>query len=193
VKPQATGGANWPPSSYDPETHLLYVCAHDGIGAYTSNAETTLTQPTPGGRYLNGTYVRSGIRIRGVFAAVDLTTNKLAWRQQWNEMCYSGSIVTKGGLVFVGRNDSRFTALDKDNGRLLWDFPMDAAVNATASTFEHRGKQYVVVLAAGSFFPGTKHGDSLWLFTLDGQFQPTPSGAGETSSASAIPRADPGD
>jgi quinohemoprotein ethanol dehydrogenase len=183
AKPGIGGGANWPPSSYDPETHLFYVCAHDGIGAYTSNGETSLTQPTPGGRYLNGTYVRSGIRVRGVFAAVDLTTNKLAWRQQWNEMCYSGSIVTKGGLVFVGRNDSRFTALDKTNGRLLWDFQMDAAVNATASTFEHDGKQYVVVLAAGSFFPGTKHGDSLWLFTLDGQFQPTPSTAGAADSS----------
>jgi glucose dehydrogenase len=85
--------------------------------------------------------------------------------------------------LFVGRNDSRFTALDKANGRLLWDFPMDAAVNATASTFEHKGKQYVVVLAAGSFFPGTKHGDSLWLFSLDGQFQPTPSTAATPDSS----------
>jgi alcohol dehydrogenase (cytochrome c) len=189
VKPQATGGANWPPSSYDPESHLLYVCAHDGVGAYSSNGETMFMQPTPGLRYLNGTYLRSGVRVRGIFAAVDLTTNKLAWRQQWSEMCYSGSIVTKGGLVFVGRNDSRFTALDKDNGKVLWDFPTDAAVNATASTFEHKGKQYVVVLAAGSFFPGTKHGDSLWLFTLDGQFRPTTSGTGETSA----PRTSAGD
>jgi len=189
VKPQATGGANWPPSSYDPETHLLYVCAHDGVGAYSSNGETMFMQPTPGRRYLNGTYLRSGVRVRGIFAAVDLTTNKLAWRQQWSEMCYSGSIVTKGGLVFVGRNDNRFTALDKDNGKVLWDFPTDAAVNATASTFEHKGKQYVVVFAAGSFFPGTKHGDSLWLFTLDGKFQPTTSGKGEASA----PRTNAGD
>ncbi len=189
VKPQATGGANWPPSSYDPETHLLYVCAHDGLGAYSSDGETEFMQPTPGHRYLNGTFQRSGVRVRGIFAAVDLTTNKLAWRQQWGEMCYSGSIVTQGGLVFVGRNDSRFTALDKDNGKLLWDFPTDAAVNAPASTFEHKGKQYVVVLAAGSFFPGTKHGDSLWLFTLDGKFQPT-SG---TSGATSAPRTSAGD
>ena len=182
AKPQATGGANWPPSSYDPETHLLYVCAHDGVGGYSSNGEIMFMQPTPGLRYLNGTYQRSGVRVRGIFAAVDLTTNKLAWRQQWSEMCYSGSIVTKGGLVFVGRNDNRFTALDKDNGKLLWDFPTDAAVNATASTFEHKGKQYVVVLAAGSFFPGTKHGDSLWLFTLDGKFMPTSPPSGETSA-----------
>jgi alcohol dehydrogenase (cytochrome c) len=182
AKPQATGGANWPPSSYDPETHLLYVCAHDGISAYSSDGETSFMQPTPGARYAQGTFGRGGIRVRGIFAAVDLTTNKLAWRQQWSEMCYSGSIVTKGGLVFVGRNDNRFTALDKDNGKLLWDFPTDAAVNATASTFEHKGKQYVVVLAAGSFFPGTKHGDSLWLFTLDGKFMPTSPPSGETSA-----------
>jgi quinohemoprotein ethanol dehydrogenase len=193
VKPQATGGANWPPSSYDPETHLLYVCAHDGLGAYSSNGETQFMEPTPGLRYLNGTFQRSGVRVRGIFAAVDLTTNKLAWRQQWSEMCYSGSIVTKGGLVFVGRNDSRFTALDKDNGKLLWDFPTDAAVNATASTFEHKGKQYVVVFAAGSFFPGTKHGDSLWLFTLDGKFVPTTSATSKDASGTAAPRSAPGD
>jgi quinohemoprotein ethanol dehydrogenase len=170
VKPHATGGANWPPSSYDPESHLLYVCAHDGISSYSSNGEADFTAPAPGGRYAEGTFGNPGVRVRGIFAAVDVTTNRLAWRQQWAEMCYSGSIVTAGGLLFVGRNDSRFTALDKANGDLLWDFTMDAAVNATASTFEHDGRQYVVVLAAGSFYPGTKHGDSLWLFSLDGKF-----------------------
>jgi quinohemoprotein ethanol dehydrogenase len=185
VKPQATGGANWPPSSYDPESHLLYVCAHDGISAFSSDAEIAFMEPTPGTRYAAGTFGRAGIRVRGIFAAVDVTTNKLAWRQQWNEMCYSGSIVTKGGLVFVGRNDSRFTALDKTTGALLWDFPTDAAVNATASTFEHNGKQYVVVLAAGSFFPGTKHGDSLWLFSLDGAFTPETSGGAAAPSTPA--------
>ena len=90
AKPQATGGANWPPSSYDPETHLLYVCAHDGISAYSSDGETSFMKPEPGNRYAQGTFGRAGIRVRGIFAAVDLTTNKLAWRQQWSEMCYSG-------------------------------------------------------------------------------------------------------
>jgi glucose dehydrogenase len=107
-------------------------------------------------------------------------------------MCYSGSIVTAGGLSFVGRNDNRFTALDKSNGDLLWDFETDAAVNATASTFLHDGKQYVVVLAAGSFFPGTKRGDSLWLFSLDGEFVSDTSG-GARNTAPSAPRAGAGD
>jgi quinohemoprotein ethanol dehydrogenase len=168
VKPTSTGGANWPPSSYDPQTHLLYVCAHDSIIALSSNGAVDFMSPEPGQGYMAGTYSRGGVRPRGIFAAVDLTTNRLAWRRQWIEMCYSGSIVTAGGLVFVGRNDSRFTALDKTNGDLLWDFQTDAAVNAPPTTFEHRGRQYVVVLAAGSFFPSTKHGDSVWMFSLEG-------------------------
>ena len=69
----ATGGANWPPSSYDPETHLLYVCAHDGISAYSSDGETSFMEPTPGNRYARGMFGRAGIKVRGIFAAVDLT------------------------------------------------------------------------------------------------------------------------
>ena len=185
MKPQARGGANWPPSSYDPETHLFYVCAHDGINAFSERRRDELhATPTPGTRYLGGTLRRPACARRGIFAALDVTTNKLAWRQQWREMCYSGSIVTAGGLVFVGRNDGRLTALDKANGKLLWEFQTDAGVNATVSTFEHNGKQYVVVLAAGSFFPGTKHGDSIWLFSLDGGAS-LPSGASGGSVSGA--------
>jgi quinohemoprotein ethanol dehydrogenase len=192
VKPQATGGANWPPSSYDPETHLLYVCAHDGMGAYSGDLQVDFMEPMPGKRYLNGTYTRSGIRVRGVFAAVNVTTNKLAWRQQWDQMCYAGTLVTAGGLVFVGRNDGRLTALDKADGRLLWEFETDAGIHAPASTFEHGGTQYVVVHAGGGFFPGTKHGDGLWLFSLDGGMKVEPS-APLTSGAPAAPRTDAGD
>ena len=39
-------------------------------------------------------------------------TNKLVWQQHLREMCFSGMTVTAGGLVFVGRNDGRLTALD---------------------------------------------------------------------------------
>ena len=124
--------------------------------------------PKPGTRYFGGEYTRSGVPRRGVFAAVDLKTNRLAWRQQWGEMCYAGSIVTRGGLVFIGRNDGRLTALDKANGELLWEFETDAGHPRAVTTFERNGKQYVVALSAGSFFPGTKHGDSVWLFSLDG-------------------------
>ena len=113
VKPGTMGGANWPPSSYDPETHLLYVCAtrsHQlvlGAGEPARNAV---------GRTRSTWAARSRRRTPTIAASSrrsTCTTNKLAWRQQWREICYSGSIVTAGGLLFVGRNDGRLTALDK--------------------------------------------------------------------------------
>jgi len=169
MKPMATGGANWPPSSYDPETFLFNVCAHDGAGAFsTQEGGDEWVIPDPGGRYFGGDYSREGIVRRGILAAVDVRTNRLAWRKQWAEMCYAGSIVTGGGLIFIGRNDGRLTAIDKLNGDLLWEFQADAGIHAAPSTFEHNGRQYLVAYAGGAFFPGTEHGDSVWLFGLDG-------------------------
>ena len=113
---------------------------------------------------------------RGILAALDVRTNRLAWRQQWREICYSGSVVTAGGLLFVGRNDGRLTALDKSNGTKLWEFMTDAGVNTTVTTFECKGKQRVVVHAGGGVFAGAKRGDGIWMFAPSGTMKSLPAG-----------------
>ena len=172
VKPGTMGGANWPPSSYDPESHLLYVCASDRISTFW--VRQPLETPGPNKVYMGGSFGQADVDDGGVFAAIDVRTNKLAWRQQWREICYSGSVVTAGGLVFVGRADGRLTALDKRNGSKLWEFMTDAGVNSTVTTFEHKGKQYVVVHAGGGVFANGKPGDGIWMFSLDGTMSPVP-------------------
>jgi len=167
--PGPMGGANWPPSSFDPESDTLYVCATDRIGTY--RVEEDLKPHVPGKVYMGGMFGQANAEDRGIFAALDVTTNRLKWRQQWRDICYSGSIVTKGGLLFVGRSDGRLTALDKDNGDQLWEFRTDAGVNTTVTTVEWKGKQYVVVHAGGSTFAGSKKGDTIWMFTLDGKIE----------------------
>jgi mono/diheme cytochrome c family protein len=82
-------------------------------------------------------------------------------------------------LVFVGRNDGRLTALDKSTGHKLWEFQTDGGVNAPASTFEYKGKQYVVVLAGGTALAGSKRNDGLWLFSLDGTIDSMPRGSAD--------------
>ena len=74
--------------------------------------------------------------------------------------------------MFTGRNDGRFVALDASNGSVLWQFQTGAGVNAPATVFEHAGEQYVVVYSAGNLFAGSRPGDSLWLFGLDGRLGP---------------------
>jgi quinohemoprotein ethanol dehydrogenase len=172
VKPGTMGGANWPPSSYDPESKLLYVCASDRISTFW--AREPLEQPGPNKVYMGGGFGQAQVDDRGVLAALDVRTNRLKWRQEWREICYSGSIVTAGGLLFVGRADGRLMALDKSNGAKLWEFTTDAGVNTTVTTFEHKGKQMVVVHAGGGAFANGKRGDGIWMFSLEGKMESLP-------------------
>lgn len=177
---------NWPPSSYDPATNLMYICATDSLwGAVGGDPDYPVE---PGALYSGSVVARFAAPRRGVFAVMNVTTNRIAWRQQWVDQCYSGSVVTAGGLVFVGRNDGRFTALDKSSGRKLWEFQTDGGVNAPASVFEYQGKQYVVVLAGGTALAGSKRSDGVWLFSLDGTMDPLPRGSADPMSS---PRAGP--
>jgi quinohemoprotein ethanol dehydrogenase len=179
MKPGTMGGANWPPSSYDPETHLLYVCATDRINSFSVQADLP-KNVAPNDVYMGGRFVQTAADDRGILAALDVTTNQLAWRQQWREICYSGSVVTAGGLLFVGRSDGRLTALDKRDGRQLWEFRTDAGVNTTVTTFDWHGDQRVVVHAGGGVFAGAPRGDGIWMFSRKGTMKSLPVG-GPTS------------
>lgn len=176
IKPSHLGGANWPPSSLDPTTNLYYVCARDST-SLLRGADRDFELPEAGDGYIGGEFGMSPVPATGVFAAIDVTTNRLVWQQRWPEICYSGSTVTAGGLVFVGRNDGRLTALDSSNGKKKWEFQTGAGMNATASVFEHNGKQYVAAYSAGNLFARSAKGDSLWLFALDGVMGPVEPGS----------------
>ena len=167
VKPGVGGGANWPPSSYDPATGLFYVCARDASWGYIAE-EVSDERPPEGESYIAGGFGGAALHSLGVFAALDVTTNTLVWQQHWRDICYSGSLTTAGGLVFVGRSDGRLTALDSSNGSMLWEFQTGAGMNSVPSTFEHEGRQYLVAYSAGNMFAGSAKGDSVWLFSLDG-------------------------
>ena len=154
-----------------PMRQLLFVCASDVAGNFIGG-DRDFEIPPDGQHYEGGVVGFAPLPRTGIFAAVDVTTNTLAWRHRWPDQCYSGSLATAGGLVFVGRNDGRLTALDSDTGSQLWQFQTGAGMNAPASTFEHDGKQYVVALSAGNVLIGSAKGDSVWLFGLDGTLPP---------------------
>ena len=150
------------------------------------------SRPTTGDLYTGGIFGPTPLTTLGVFGALDMRTNEIVWRQHWPDTCYSGSTTTAGGLVFVGRNDGRLTALRSGDGTKLWEFQTGAGMNAPATVFEHRGKQYVVAYSAGNLFAGSPKGDSVWLFGLDGTLEPAaPAGAAMTFTREAEGTADP--
>lgn len=162
ISPGFVGGANWPPSAMDPRSKTMYICAADRPVAILAGLDGGLAPPV------------FPFPDMGIVAAMDLHTNRLVWQWHWNELCWSGVTATASGLLFVGRNDGRLTALDADDGMKLWEFQTDAGLNAPVSVFEHEGTQYVITYAAGNLLGGTEHGDSVWLFSLNGTIDSLP-------------------
>ena len=168
IKPSHNGGANWPGSAYDPLTGYLYVCATDRMSFFRGGEMDEELPPVQGERFLGGVFHAIPGYVSGIFAAMDMRTNEIVWRQRLTDRCYSGVLATAGGLVFLGRNDGRLTALDSSDGRLLWEFQTGAGMNSPVSAFEYDGRQHIVAYSAGNIFAGSSRGDSVWLFSLDG-------------------------
>ena len=171
MKPSHNGGANWPGSAYDPRTGWLYVCATDRMSFFRGGEMDEDLPPPLGERFLGGVFHAIPGYVSGVLAAMDMRTNRIVWQQRLIDRCYSGVLATAGGLIFVGRNDGRLTALDSRNGDLLWEFQTGAGMNAPVSAFEYNGRQHIVAYSAGNLFAGSPRGDSVWLFSLDGTLE----------------------
>ena len=177
VKPSHGGGANWPGSAYDPETGYLYICATDRMSFFSGGTTDNNLPPELGEQFIGGAFGTVPVHISGVFAAMDMHTNTIVWRQRLTDRCYSGALATAGGLVFLGRNDGRLTALDSSDGSLLWEFQTGAGMNSSVSSFEYEGQQYVVAYSAGNNFARSQRGDSVWLFSLSGSLEEVAAGS----------------
>ena len=82
-----------------------------------------------------------------------------------------GSIVTKGGLLFLGATqDEKFRAFDTTSGEILFEHQLSAGGYATPCTYSVDGKQYVVIAASGGGREigtgGRKSGDEFVAFSL---------------------------
>ena len=124
----------------------------------------------------------------GILAALDMTTNKLVWRYRWPEQCYSGTLATGGGLLFVGRNDGRLTAVDSRHRQTALGVSDRArACTRRLARSSTRGKQYVLAYSSGNALIGSPRGDSVWLFGLDGTLPPVDEGMRVSRLAEAPP------
>jgi quinohemoprotein ethanol dehydrogenase len=195
LTPGPQGGTNWQPSSYNPQTHMFYVCAQSGITGNTAETEKPAKQKDVAQTTLGSTLTVGGGfgENVGTFTAIDATTGRIVWQKQWPESCYASSTTTGGRLVFVGRSNGNLLAFDARSGKQLWSFQTGAGANNGPTVFRHRGKQYLVFYAGGNALAASPHGDRLWLFGLDGKLGPAkPPGAGEgVGHAGETPAATP--
>ena len=167
----AVGGDNWPPSSFDPEKNMYFVCSQAG-------ALGLIVPPKPqayseGENYIGSdTVVSSGFDTKGFLTAYDMSTGKIAWQNEFPESCYSGTVTTAGGLVFVGQNNGELQAYDSENGKMLWSFQTGAGANTTVTPFEDEGEEKIAFYAGGNSLAATSHGENFWVFSLNGTMGP---------------------
>jgi alcohol dehydrogenase (cytochrome c) len=145
MAPGTGGGANYSPISYSPQTGLLYVAAIDA--------------PFNAG---------PGRGPKGYFSAYDPTTGDLRWRQIFEGYGQAGSVVTAGGVVFVGSGSNLagyFFAFDAKSGDPLWKFNTGAGVFSSPSVYMVNGEEFVAV-ASGGGDRGRRGGDLIVSFAL---------------------------
>jgi quinohemoprotein ethanol dehydrogenase len=165
------GGENWEPISFNEKTNMIYVCSSvSWIGVMAQS--TPFVKPGASWTGAGGTSGIAWPEATGTFTAIDATSGEVKWQKQFPDPCYSGTSTTAGNLVFVGRNAGELEAYNAESGDKLWSFQTGAGANNQPTIIEQNGKEYLLFLSGGNALQATPHGDSLWLFGLDGTLGP---------------------
>ena len=105
---------------------------------------------------------------KGYFSAFDPTTGELVWQQIFEGYGQAGSVVTAGGVVFVGTGSNvagYFYAYDAKTGEPLWKFNTGSGIFSSPSVYMVNGEQFVAV-ASGGGDRGRRGGDLILSFAL---------------------------
>jgi lanthanide-dependent methanol dehydrogenase len=153
ICPTASGSKDWEPSSFSPQTGLLYI-PHANLCMDWTNAEVNYIAGTP--------YVGAEVHMkpgpgghRGVLTAWDPVLRKPAWEVAENFPVWSGTVVTASDLVFYGTMDGWFKAVDARTGKPLWQFKTDSGIISQPVSYRGPdGHQYVAVLSGVGGWPG---------------------------------------
>ncbi|HVF91499.1 MAG TPA: PQQ-binding-like beta-propeller repeat protein [Blastocatellia bacterium] len=147
IAPGLSGGSEWSPLAYSPQTGLAYIAAVDKPMTYVLDGLNPFPDLNLGGI----AFVPDGKEVepRGAFVAIDVNTGLVRWRTPTRPHPVGGLLATAGGLVFAGESNGWFDAMDAATGRILWRFQCGAGVNAAPMTYSVGGRQYVAVAAGG--------------------------------------------
>jgi lanthanide-dependent methanol dehydrogenase len=146
ICPTASGSKDWNPSSFSPQTGLLYI-PHENMCMDWMNMEVNYIAGTP--------YVGAQVHMkpgpgghRGALTAWDPVQRKPVWVVKENFPVWSGTVVTAGDLVFYGTMDGWFKALSAKTGETVWKYKVDSGIIGQPISYRGPdGHQYIAVLS----------------------------------------------
>ena len=179
VCPLYQGGRNWPASSIDNESKMLFVPMFEVCMDTLLNGEGTLLSS---GLRMDAVPVPGSDGNFGRLQAIDLQRQELAWQHRELIPPISAALATAGGLVFAGYLDHSFKAFDQETGEILWETDLDAIPSSFPISYSVDGKQYIAVVAGQlnlhtgiwlglmnqftGFAPANPGAAALWVFAL---------------------------
>jgi alcohol dehydrogenase (cytochrome c) len=156
VEPEPGKARNWPATSLNPATHMLYVPILENCADYTYAPRDT-AQTAQGGIDMRFT-LRAPPDHDGKFgriAALDLQRRRVVWTDRQRMPIAGSALATAGGLLFEGDVDRYFSAYDQFSGKLLWRTRLSSAPESSPIAFAVDGREYLAVVAgSGSPFGG---------------------------------------
>ncbi len=153
VFPGIFGGKNWPPASYSPDTHMLYIPTTEWGTTFIRREG----EGRPGTMYLGGIprFEPSGT---GYLVAFNMLTGEIEWQEETpGNFNWAGTLTTGGGLVFSGAADGYLRAYNDETGEVLWEFQTGSGLYAPPTSFTIDGEQYIGI-ASGTRDPVTRAG-----------------------------------
>jgi len=149
VCPSHAGGNNYWPSSYSPNTKLLYIPTLSNCVTVTIDREKHNKE-----RGWNGGLSSTPDRWESNLTAVDPLTGEVKKDVHLPYPNYSGTVATGGGLVFLALLDGTIAAFDDTSLEQLWSINVGSGFSAPPMTFAVNGKQYVAIVSGPS--PGSR-------------------------------------
>ena len=178
VAPSPYGAHNWHPMSHHPGTGLVYIPTLEIDYLFEGNSKphqwgqwntnTTYSADLMGDDAQDQKDIRQA--ARGFLTAWNPRDQKAAWRVHRDLAWNGGTLSTAGDLVFQGRGDGYFEALDARSGASLWTFPTQAGIVGSPITYAIDGVQYVAVTVGWGGILGQTYG-----LDLGSGLQPPPS------------------
>jgi alcohol dehydrogenase (cytochrome c) len=154
--PAHFGGKNWEPTSYSPETGLLYIPSIEGCNFIEAAEQKDMDDQGGSVKWrerFTGGGIKTPERLYGSIKAVDPTTGEIKASQRLDYPNVGGALATAGNLVFFGLPDGTFSAHDAKSLKELWSFNVGTGINAPPITYSVNGKQYVAVLVGSRQAP----------------------------------------
>ncbi len=170
--PHITGGVNYYPTAYNPETGIAYGAGQEGCSEIATQ-EMAAEDVMPGVIFLGGTYAGSSEQT-GSITAMDVTTSEQVAKQNMPYPNHSGVLVTPE-VVYSGSLDGTMGAYDATTLEPLWSVNVGTSFRAPPMTYAVDGKQYVAIL--GGPVGGNANGheelesmqqsNMLWVFAVN--------------------------